>query len=336
MTDPALRLAIDVGPLYGHQTGVGVATPDWSTRLAADRRVALDPYRREFPIDTARRASQVAAARHRGVASVVTIRTARAPTAGSPRRCRPRHELRGTTVEPADGHLRLRLLVPRTPDDLANPLVRRAGRRLRRSVAGRCLDPHQLRGDSRARTRGVGYRTGRHRPARTATGPPRRSATAPDGLDLAGRPFILAIGTEERRKNLPTVARRLRRLAATAGSVRPRARRCPRRPLRRGRRRLAALADAIAERVHRLGPVDDWDQARGCSDMLPCSRTRRSTRASASRSSKRRQPVLPSWRLDVGSIAEIGGDGVALVGARPTSTAWPNDSPTLIEPASTG
>ena len=39
-----LRVAIDAGPLYGHRTGVGVATAGLLEALAARADVELDPY----------------------------------------------------------------------------------------------------------------------------------------------------------------------------------------------------------------------------------------------------------------------------------------------------
>ena len=39
-----LRVAIDAGPLYGHRTGVGVATAGLLDALAARPEIELDPY----------------------------------------------------------------------------------------------------------------------------------------------------------------------------------------------------------------------------------------------------------------------------------------------------
>ena len=44
LPDPPVRVAIDVGPLYGHRTGVGVATAGLIEALSARDDVVLDPF----------------------------------------------------------------------------------------------------------------------------------------------------------------------------------------------------------------------------------------------------------------------------------------------------
>ncbi|MFW2335205.1 hypothetical protein, partial [Ilumatobacter sp.] len=44
MTAPPLDIAIDIGPLYGHRTGVGVAVEGMTTALRQRPDVRLDPY----------------------------------------------------------------------------------------------------------------------------------------------------------------------------------------------------------------------------------------------------------------------------------------------------
>ena len=88
------------------------------------------------------------------------------------------------------------------------------------------------------------------------------------------------------------------RPATTARGSRPRSTRCPPR---------------VRSRVICPGPVERRAPRVGCSSARRCSCTPRSTRGSASRSSRRRPQARRSSPAGPGSIPEIGGEGVELV-----------------------
>ena len=225
--DP-VRLALDVGPLHGHRTGIGAAVDALATTLGACDDVALRPYLLSFrsrPAPPTRRLPLPAAVAHE-----LWSRARRAPRRplARRRRGRPRHQLRRPADPPPGRGLGLRLLVPDPPG---------AG------GAAPCAAP--------ARCCGGGCGPGR-RSTRRATPPRRWCATCsgpsasrsihlgplavPDAAParpptawaaaLADRPFVLALGTLERRKDR----------AGAGDGVRRRRRRPRRRPARHRRR----------------------------------------------------------------------------------------------------
>src|SRR5680860_359364 len=123
MTTPAFDLAIDIGPLYGHRTGVGVAVDGRLAPYLVSFRADHDPGHRKLPLPGI-------------VASHIWSRTDR-PTAD--RWLGPGDVLHGTNyVAPPTARATVIsvydcwfLANPKA----AGPLVRRAGRTLRRRVA---------------------------------------------------------------------------------------------------------------------------------------------------------------------------------------------------------
>jgi glycosyltransferase involved in cell wall biosynthesis len=87
--------------------------------------------------------------------------------------------------------------------ELAAPVVRRAGRTLSRAVER----GGWIHASSAATAAQIGDLLGTDRVSTVALGPPPPIAAAADlaapPLELGGRPFVLAIGTEELRKGLP-------------------------------------------------------------------------------------------------------------------------------------
>ena len=126
-------------------------------------------------------------------------------------------------------------------------------------------------------------------------------------------PFVLAIGTLERRKNLPTLVQGIRRARrATTPSL------CSCSPAATATTRSAidAAIDDLGPEPQRAGAAHR-PRRRGRAVVAarstpPCSPTRRSTRASASRCSTRCRPARPWWPSTAGSIPEVAGDAALL------------------------
>ncbi len=312
MTTPALDLAIDIGPLYGHRTGVGVAVDGLIDALRVRDDVRLAPYLVSFRADPA-------SGHHKLplpgiVASHVWSRTNR-PAAD--RWLGPGDVLHGTNYV-APPSARPTIISVYDCWFLSNPsgasrLVRRAGRTLRRRVAeGAWIHTSSAATAEQARTI-----LGTDRVVSVHLGPPPQTvaapATTPAGLEpLLGPPFVLAIGTEERRKDLPTLVAAFGELAAD-------------RPLLRlalaGARgdqsaevdtAVTALTGDARGRVHRLGPVDDATKAW----LL----RHASVLAYPSLDEGFGFPILeaqaagtPVVASDVGSVGEVAGAGAVLV-----------------------
>ena len=203
--DP-VRLAIDVGPLYGHRTGIGAAIAELVPALDAHPGVELLPYLLSFrtrPQPPARRLPLPAALAHR--------LWARSDTPRVDRWLRAAEVVHGTNyvVPPS----RLPALVSvydcwfLANPDLASPDVRRAGDVLRRRVAAGAT----VHASSHATAAQLDELLGARDVEVVHLGPlpveePPARASAPWITDLAGRPYVLALGTVERRKNLPALA----------------------------------------------------------------------------------------------------------------------------------
>jgi glycosyltransferase involved in cell wall biosynthesis len=312
MTTPALDLAIDIGPLYGHRTGVGVAVDGLITALRARDDVRLAPYLVSFRADP--RADHRKLPLPGIVASHIWSRLDR-PTAD--RWLGPVDVVHGTNyVAPPTA----RPTVISVYDcwflanpERASPLVRRAGRTLRRRVA----DGAWIHTSSAATAEQARTLLDTERVVSVHLGPPPQSVAVrkdtPTGLEpLLGSPFVLAIGTEERRKDLPTLVAAFGELAID-------------RPLVRlalaGARgdqssdvdaAVAALTDHVRGRVHRLGQVDGATKAW----LL----RHASVLAYPSLDEGFGFPILeaqaagtPVVASDVGSVGEVAGEGAVLV-----------------------
>jgi glycosyltransferase involved in cell wall biosynthesis len=141
----------------------------------------------------------------------------------------------------------------------ALPDVRRAAAVLRRAVA----DGAHVVTSSDATSRRVRELLGTDRVRTILLGPPRvdpatTEPPAPSGLpDLTSAPFILAVGTVERRKNMPTLVAAFGRLAREHPNVKLVMAGAVGNDADAVNRGIARLDPAIAERVIRTGPVDD-------------------------------------------------------------------------------
>jgi glycosyltransferase involved in cell wall biosynthesis len=198
--DP-VRIALDVGPLHGHRTGIGAAVAALASALGANGDVDLHPYVLSFrsrPAPPSRRLPLPAALAHRlwshadhprvdrwlGDAEVVhgtnyVVPPSRLPSLVSVYDC-------WFLDHPGD----------------AAPAVRRAGEVLRRRVRAGAT----VHASSKATAERVTDLLGTNRVEVVHLGPldvVQPPAAAPVGLD--GRPFVLALGTVERRKNVPAL-----------------------------------------------------------------------------------------------------------------------------------
>ncbi len=200
-----VRLALDVGPLYGHRTGIGAAVAELTAALDAQPGVDVTPYLVSFrarPVPPVRRLPLPATVAHRLWA------------VGS----RPRVDrwLPGVDVVHGANYVVPPSRRPRVVSvhdcwflanpERASPTVRRAGEVLRRSVR----DGATVHASSAATADAVRLLLGTDRVESIHLGPlavpaaPREDSGWPStSLDLFGTPFVLALGTQERRKNLP-------------------------------------------------------------------------------------------------------------------------------------
>ncbi|MFM2078438.1 MAG: hypothetical protein RJA49_2328 [Actinomycetota bacterium] len=214
---PPLSVAFDTGPLHGPKTGIGFAVEAMQHHLAGRDDVHLLPYVLSFRAalaDDARRLPLPARLAHASWgrcdqprvdrwladADVVhgtnyVVPPSRLPTVVSVYDCwfleHPEH---------------------------AGADVRRAGAVLRRAI-GRGATVHT----SSHATEAVVRRLFPGAPVRTVHLGPLDAApiaTAPPVAELVGVPYVLAIGTIERRKNLPTLVRAFGRVAARQPALR--------------------------------------------------------------------------------------------------------------------
>lgn len=315
MTTPALDLAIDIGPLYGHRTGVGVAVDGLVTSLRERDDVRLSPYLVSF------RSSADAGHRKLPVPGIVASHVwSRADRPSADRWLGPVDVVHGTNyVAPPTAHPTVISVYDcwflEHPDG-ASPLVRRAGQTLRRRVA----DGAWIHTSSEATARRARSLLDTDRVVSIHLGPPQRSDAAPtstpEGLEpLAGPAFVLAIGTEERRKDLPTLVAAFGRLAADRPAIRLALAGAQGDQSSEVDTAIAALPDDARRRVHRLGPVDDATKAW----LL----RHASVLAYPSLDEGFGFPILeaqaagtPVVASDVGSVGEVAGAGAVLVDGR--------------------
>jgi glycosyltransferase involved in cell wall biosynthesis len=208
----ALRVAFDIGPLHGNRTGVGVAVDAMFHSLSQRDDLDLMPYLLSL------RAPHQAGTHRLPLPAAVALRCWSVTD-------RPRADrwlgdadlVHGTNyvVPPA----RLPRLVTvydcwflRHPTH-ANPTVRLAGRVLRRAIAGGAT-VHASSHATGAALRQL-FPTADIETVHLAALPLPQAPEAAPIAELAGRRYILAIGTLERRKNLP---RLVQAFAAIAGA----------------------------------------------------------------------------------------------------------------------
>lgn len=313
-----MKVAIDAGPLYGHRTGVGVAAAGMIDALEQLDDVELDPYlvsgrstprpgHRRLPLPGIvashlwSRSAWPSADRWIGDADLVHGTNYVAPPTALP-----------TLVSVYD------CWFLRHPE-LASPLVRRAGANLRRAV-DRGAWVHATSDATAGEVRSL---LGIDRVATVALGPPaeppRATATPDELLDLVGRRFVVAVGTEEKRKGLTMLIEAFDRLARDHDDVHlvlagAEADDTP---------SVVARIDAARHRsrIRRLGPVDEftkgWLLRHGSALAYP------SLDEGFGFPILEAQLVgLPVVATAVGSVPEVAGDGAVLVDGRdPTDFA---------------
>ena len=314
-----LRVAIDAGPLYGHRTGVGVATAGLLEALAARDDVELDPFVVSF------RSKPAAGHRRLPIPGIVASHVwAHSQWPRFDRWAGGAQVIHGTNyvVPPT----RLPSLVSvydcwflRHPDHAA-PVVRRAGERLRRAIdAGAYV--HASSDDTANHVREL-FATDRVETIHLGLPPPApplstlsRPAVA---ADLRGEPFVLAIGTEDRRKALPSLVEAFGAIAAEHGPLHLVLAGAAGDDSLAVELAIAALPPTARERVLRIGAVDDstkhWLLRSAAVLAYP------------SLDEGFGFPILeaqlaatPVVANDVGAVSEIGGDGVLLVDGRDRS-----------------
>jgi glycosyltransferase involved in cell wall biosynthesis len=317
-----VRVAIDAGPLYGHRTGVGVATAGLLGALALRPDVDLDPYVVSF------RSKPDAGHRRLPMPGIVASHVwARSRWPRFDRWAGNAQVIHGTNyvVPPT----RLPSVVSvydcwflRHPDDAA-PVVRRSGERLRRAIlAGAfvhaCSDDtadhvRELFGTERVETIHLGL----------PPAPPALSALAPPIVAgaLHGDSFVLAIGTEERRKALPSLVGAFGTIADNHGHLQLVLAGAVGDDSPAVEQAIAALPASIRDRVLRIGAVDDatkhWLLRRAA--VLAYPSLDEGFGFPILEAQLAATPVVAS---DVGAVSEIGGDGVLLVdGSDPDSFA---------------
>jgi glycosyltransferase involved in cell wall biosynthesis len=207
--DP-ITVAIDVGPLHGHRTGVGIAVDHLTTALRARPDVALHPYLVSFRAD--KRRSEHKLPLPAGLASRMWSRFDR-----------PRADrwFSGVDVVHGTNYVAPPSRLPTVVSVydvwfLANQhksadAVNRAGDILRRAVGRGALVHASSRATAEVARALLG--TDRVEVVHLGALPSPTGSTSDPGLGIDGRPFILAIGTFEHRKSLGTLVRAFGHLA---------------------------------------------------------------------------------------------------------------------------
>ncbi len=257
MTPPPLHLAIDIGPMYGHRTGVGVAVDGMVRALGLRQDVELDPYlvsyrsrpdaghtRLPLPGIVAShvwsRSNRIPADRWLARADVIHGTNYVAPPTRTP-----------TVVSVYDCWF------------LANPgaataIVRRAGATLRRRVR----DGAWVHASSDATAALVGELLGTDRVRTIFLGGPtlldevaERRPDVPGVID--GRPFIVCVATEDRRKGLPLLVAAFEHLAGDHLDLQLVLVGAPGDDTPAVTEAIIAAGSHTRGRIHRIGAVDD-------------------------------------------------------------------------------
>ncbi len=249
-----LRVAIDVGPTHGRRTGIGNAVA-WTVDALAERDdIDLERY------VTSARARLRASERRIPMPAALALRSWSHRSPAMDRWVGRPDVVHGTNYVVPPAHC------PRVvsvydcwfldhPED-AEPDVLRAARVLRRAVA----DGAQVVTSSDATSRRVRELLGTDRVRTVLLGPPLPDegptpTDAPVGLpELTD--FVLALGTIERRKNLPTLIDAFGRVAREHATVRLVIAGAAGNDVAAVDRAIRRLSPEIAERVIRTGIVD--------------------------------------------------------------------------------
>jgi glycosyltransferase involved in cell wall biosynthesis len=261
MTNPGPTVAFDVGPLAGPITGVGVAVAGMRDALVArPDGPHLLPYRLSI------RAPAEPGVRRLPLPAAAALRLWE-------RGAWPRVDrwLDGAAVVHGTNYTVPPAKVPRVvsvydcwflqPGATVHPDVALAGRVLRRVVA----DGAVVHVSSHATGRAVRELLGTGRVAVIPLGPPPLRpvdpAAQPPHPELVRRPFVLALGTVERRKNLPRLVRAFGQLATTHPDVMLVIAGAPGDDQGALERAVAELTPAVGRRVLVTGRVDDATKA---------------------------------------------------------------------------
>lgn len=257
---PVLRVAYDVGPLYGHRTGIGLAVDEMLTNLRRGRAVEIVPYLTSYrsePMEGHTRLPIPAI-----VANVAWSRL------GRPRADRWLGDVdvvHGTNyVAPPTTHPTVVSVYDcwflKHPKEATRD-IRRAARVLRKSVK-RGAWIHASSDATADQVREI-LQTDRVRTIHL--GPPSVEHPGRDRPPIAdrvgGRPYVLAIGTEERRKGLPVLVKAFDRLAAEQRDVHLVLAGAPGDDTEAIEQAIGELAPPVRERVLRLGPIDHATKA---------------------------------------------------------------------------
>jgi glycosyltransferase involved in cell wall biosynthesis len=260
--DP-VRLAFDVGPLHGHRTGVGAAVAELHAALADHPGVEVYPYLLSFrtrPQPPARRLPLPAALAHRAWARTDHPRVDRWLS--------PAQVIHGTNyVVPPSEHPRVVSVYDcwfLANPSLASPTVRRAGDVMRRSVRGGAT----VHVSSAATADAVGELLDATRVVVVPLAPlpmPAAPAERPPGASWAAslekQPYVLSLGTIERRKNLPALVAAFAAASTELGDATLVVAGAPGDDAAALDEAVATLPTPLRQRVHRPGPVDDDTKA---------------------------------------------------------------------------
>lgn len=251
-----VRVAIDTGPLHGPRTGIGNGVQWLLDALHRRDDVETAPY------VTSLRAKLTPPERRLPYPAAAALRLwAQRRSPSMDRWLGDVDVVHGTNyVVPPSNRPRLVSVYDcwflEHPDDAVAD-VRRAAAVLRRSVD----EGAHVVTSSKATTEKVRELLGTDRVTTVLLGPPpalpQVVGDPPGGLpDLAGRPFLLSLGTVERRKNLPTLVAAFGRLAREHPDVRLVVAGAVGNDTDAVTKAIGRLDPPIAERVIRLGPVD--------------------------------------------------------------------------------
>ena len=303
-----MRVALDTGPLHGHRTGIGRAVGDLTTALTDRDDVDLHPYVLSFRAELREGETRLPLP-----ARLATRLWARASWPHADRWLREVDLVHGTNyIAPPT---KLPTLISMYDcwflehPQSANDDVRRAGEILKRAVAHGAW----VHTSSDASTRKAAALLGTDR-VRTVHLGPGEASNAPEKAprsceQFATDRFVVAIGTTEYRKRHPWLVELLPILQSDVSLVIAGAHGDNTQELTNA---IEALPTARRSRVHALGPIDAPTKAWLLSHA--------SAMAYPSLDEGFGFPILEAQRAglplvasDVGSIGEVGGDGLILI-----------------------
>ncbi len=257
----SVRVAIDVGPLHGQRTGIGHAVAGMVGALSAagTDRVSLMPY------VTSTRAAREPSQRRLPIPAAAALRLWSRNSAATDRWLGRPDVVHGTNYVVPPTHCPRVVSVYdcwflENPGDV-NANVRRSAAVLRRAVD----DGAHVATSSAATSTRVRELLATDRVHTIHLGPPPvptipaddRPASLPD---LGNDPYILALGTIERRKNIPTLVSAFGRLAREHETVALVIAGAPGNDAAAVRRAIDRLDPDAARRIRQLGPVSDVEK----------------------------------------------------------------------------